>query len=181
MMKFHAVKIQPRGHWYRQSHAGFAFLLDYVPNWKFSYKPGGLIQYQSFIPKETAVKTFEKLIRFSQNEGMPSYLGVLKKHRPDPFLLTHALDGYSLALDYRVTHANRKRLWEMCGRMNEIVLDAGGRFYFAKDATLTAGAARRFLPEENLARFLELKRRCDPENTLQTNLSRRLFGVFEDQ
>ena len=25
---------------YRQSHAGFAFLLDYVPNWKYAYKPG---------------------------------------------------------------------------------------------------------------------------------------------
>jgi hypothetical protein len=36
---------------YRQSHAGFAFLLDYVPDWKKAYGPGGLIQYQSFLPR----------------------------------------------------------------------------------------------------------------------------------
>ena len=42
----------------RQSHAEFAFLLDYVPDWKFVYKPGGLIQYQSFVPAENAEACF---------------------------------------------------------------------------------------------------------------------------
>ena len=28
------------GHRFRQPHAAFAFLLDYVPNWKWSYRPG---------------------------------------------------------------------------------------------------------------------------------------------
>ena len=42
-----------------KSHAGFAFLLDYVPNWKYAYGrqapcETGLIQYQSFLPAETA-------------------------------------------------------------------------------------------------------------------------------
>ena len=32
----------------------FSFLLDYVPNWRKAYLPGGFIQYQSFVPKETA-------------------------------------------------------------------------------------------------------------------------------
>ncbi|HYE79163.1 MAG TPA: FAD-dependent oxidoreductase, partial [bacterium] len=32
-----------RGERYRQSHAAFAFLLDYVPNWKWMYQPGGLV------------------------------------------------------------------------------------------------------------------------------------------
>src|SRR5262249_55244757 len=36
---------------YRQAHAAFAFLLDYVPNWKWAYgrtDKSGLIQYQAF-------------------------------------------------------------------------------------------------------------------------------------
>jgi hypothetical protein len=41
-------------HTFRQPHAAFHFLLDYVPNWEFSYGRSGLIQYQSFVPKETA-------------------------------------------------------------------------------------------------------------------------------
>lgn len=176
LAKYHAGHLQPRGHSYLQTHAAFAFLLDYVPNWKWSYKPGGLIQYQSFIPRKNAVRVFEKLLRISQRNGMPPYLGVFKKHRPDPFLLTHAVDGYSLALDYRVTEKNRKPLWDLCRRMDEIVLEAGGRFYFAKDATLRSEAVTRFLPAENLEKFRALKRECDPESRLQTNLSRRLFG-----
>ncbi len=43
-----------RKHTFRQSHAAFHFLLDYVPNWDLSYGRGGLIQHQSFLPKETA-------------------------------------------------------------------------------------------------------------------------------
>ncbi len=174
--KFTAGRIMPYGSRFLQSHAGFAFLLDYVPNWKLAYGPGGLIQYQSFLPQETAVETFEELIRMSKKAGLPSYLGVFKKHRPDPFLLTHALDGYSLAMDFRVKPRQREKLWELTDRMDEVVLRNGGKFYFAKDATLRADAIEQIFPEENLQRFLMMKCACDPENRLQTNLSRRLFS-----
>src|SRR5262249_14814060 len=36
--KYEASRLQGR-HRYRQSHVGFAFLLDYVPDWKRSYGP----------------------------------------------------------------------------------------------------------------------------------------------
>ncbi|MDK2972189.1 MAG: decaprenylphospho-beta-D-ribofuranose 2-oxidase [Candidatus Sumerlaeota bacterium] len=174
--KYHAGNIIPRGAMHLQAHAAFAFLLDYVPNWKWSYRPTGLIQYQSFIPAETAAGAFEKLLRLSQKAGLPSYLGVFKKHRPDPFLMTHALDGYSLALDFRVTPRNRAALWNLCHRMDDVVLDAGGRFYFAKDATLRPHVVEQYIPADNLRAFIELKHRCDPHGLLQTDLSRRLFG-----
>lgn len=179
--KYWSSHLQPRGAIHLQSHAEFAFLLDYVPNWKWSYRPGGLIQYQSFVPGDAAEEVFRRLLQMSRKAGLPPYLGVFKKHRPDPFLLTHALDGYSLALDYRVTRGNRKRLWELCHRMDEVVLDAGGRFYFAKDATLRAQSVERFLPHENLETFAKLKQKNDPEGLLQTDLSRRLFqGLLHD-
>jgi len=174
--KYHAGALQPRCHRYRQSHAAFAFLLDYVPNWKWAYKPGGLIQYQSFVPKESALHVFQLLLKLGHEAGMPSYLGVLKRHRPDPFLMTHSVDGFSLALDFKVVRGARTPLWDLCRRMDRAVLENGGRFYFAKDATLQREAIRRFFPAQNLAAFRALKRRCDPENILQTNLSRRLFG-----
>jgi len=158
-----------------QSHAGFAFLLDYVPNWKWMYKPGGLIQYQSFIPAEAAERCFSGQLRLCHEAGITPYLGVFKRHRKDGFLMTHSVDGYSLALDFPVTHRNRKRLWELSARLNEIVLAAGGRFYFAKDSTLDSRTARTYLGEEALQRFFDLKKQCDPENLLQTDLARRLF------
>src|SRR5205085_5957602 len=91
----------------RQSHAGFAFLLDYVPNWKFAYKPGGLIQYQSFVPAENAERCFTRQLELSHEYGIIPYLGVFKRHKRDEFLMSHAVDGYSFALDYPVTDKNR--------------------------------------------------------------------------
>lgn len=175
--KFHAQKLPGSGKPHTQSHAEFHFLLDYVPNWKESYRPGGLIQYQSFVPREHAARVFTGQIRLSQQHGLIPYLAVTKKHIPDDFLITHGVDGYSLALDYKVTASNRRKLWKLCHEMDELVLAAGGRFYFAKDSTMRRGTAQRYLPEENLRRFMELKGRCDPEGMLSSNLSRRLFGA----
>jgi FAD/FMN-containing dehydrogenase len=161
---------------YHQSHAAFHFLLDYVPNWKESYRPGGLIQYQSFVPREKAARVFAEQIRMAGRRGLPPYLGVTKKHRPDDFLISHGVDGYSLALDFRVTESNRKALWRLCHEMDELVLDAGGRFYLAKDSTMRRGTAARYLPPENIATFAQLRQRCDPDGILASDLMRRVFG-----
>lgn len=165
-----------RTHTFRQSHAAFHFLLDYVPNWELSYGRGGMIQYQSFVPKETAEDAWRELLSLSQQRGLPSYLGVTKRHRPDKFLLTHAVDGFSLALDFKVTNANRATLSKMLQDFDRIVLNAGGRFYFAKNSETSAEAARTFLGEVTIAKFKELKKRCDPDNVLESDLFRRVFG-----
>ena len=174
--KYLSARMHADEHTYRQSLAAFSFLLDYVPGWKLSYGPGGLIQYQPFVPAARAHEVFSRLLRESQRWGIVPYLLVMKRHRPDPFLLTHAVDGFSLAMDYRVTDANRKRLWRMAAEFDPIVLDAGGRFYFAKDATLSETSVARIWPRESVDRFLALKRRCDPDGLLETNLLRRCFG-----
>jgi FAD/FMN-containing dehydrogenase len=86
------------------------------------------------------------------------------------------VDGYSLALDFKVTDSNRAALKKMLGEFDEIVLQAGGRFYFAKNSETSPETARRFLGEETIAKFKELKRRCDPQNLLESDLYRRVFG-----
>ena len=163
-------------HTFQQSHAAFHFLLDYVPNWELAYGRGGLIQYQSFLPKETAEATWHEMIELSQRRGLPSYLGVTKRHRPDKFLLTHAVDGFSFAMDFKVTDSKRVALSKMLQEFDRIVLNAGGRFYFAKNSETSAEAARAFLGEATIARLKELKKRCDPNNVLESDLFRRVFG-----
>ncbi len=160
---------------YEQSHAEFAFLLDYVPGWKKSYGRGGLIQYQSFVPKENAEEVFRKQIELAQAEKLEPYLAVFKRHRPDNFLITHAVDGYSFALDFKVTVKNRERLWTLCAKMNDIVLAAGGRFYFAKDATLRPQDFKTFLGKETINKLKMLKQTYDPSDLLETDLSKRLM------
>jgi FAD/FMN-containing dehydrogenase len=152
----------------RQSHAAFHFLLDYVPDWKNSYGSGGLIQYQPFIPKETARDAFADILRVCQRRRLPNYLTVFKRHRPDDFLMTYALDGFSLAMDFRITDKRRPRLAALMRELDDIVLAAGGRFYFAKDSTLRPEVAEAYLGLETINKF-------DPDSLLQTDLWRRVF------
>lgn len=164
-----------RTHTFRQSHAEFHFLLDYVPDWERAVGRGGLIQYQSFLPKETAEATWREMIELSLRRGIPSYLGVTKRHRPDNFLLTHAVDGFSLAMDFKVTDRNRAKLSAMLQEFDQIVLNAGGRFYFAKNSETSAESTRTFLGDETIAKFKKLKKRCDPNGLLESDLYRRVF------
>lgn len=158
---------------YRQSHGAFHFLLDYVPNWKFIYKPHGMIQHQIFVPKAAARQLFRQVLELQQRRGMPSFLAVMKRHRADRFLLTHGLDGYSLAQDFPVTPGNRARLWALAAEIEALVVQAGGRFYFAKDATLKPETVRATWPEENLRTFAKLRRQLDPHGVLSTDLYER--------
>jgi hypothetical protein len=175
-LKFQAGFAEARKSPYLQTHGAFHFLLDYVPRWQWMTKPGGLIQFQPFVPKAEGARVLRAVIEKSQAAGHVPYLGVLKRHRPDPFLMTHAVDGYSLAMDFAVSarRSRRDSLWRLCQELAEIVLAAGGRFYYAKDATLLASSFPRVHGEGAVAAFRAQKAKWDPDRLLQTDLSRRL-------
>ncbi len=178
-LKFRAGYHEERKSPYPQTHGAFHFLLDYVPRWQWAFKPGGLTQFQPFLPRPVAHRVISILIGMCHKEGLVPYLGVLKAHKPDPFLMTHAVDGYSLAMDFAVSarpHV-RDQLWNLCRRMADVVLDAGGRFYYAKDAVLESSSFPRIHGENAVTQFRALKARLDPQGLLQTDLARRL-GVF---
>lgn len=175
-LKFKAGSKEQRHSPYIQSHGAFHFLLDYVPRWQWMTKPGGLIQFQPFVPKAEGARVLRTLIEKCQAAGHVPYLGVLKRHRPDPFLMSYAVDGYSMAMDIAVSSRKSRRasLWKLCREMAEIVLDAGGRFYYAKDAVLLDSSFERVHGSEAVAKFRALKQKWDPDRLLQTDLSRRL-------
>ena len=173
-MRYYSGLLQ-NGHIFRQSLAQFNFLLDYVPNWKRAFLPGGLIQYQCFVPFGNASTIFKKVIEYSNNSRVPPYLGVVKRHRPDDFLVSCNLDGYSLALDFSVNDRNRSRLSSLLNELDKMVVESGGRFYFAKDSTLRPESARSFLGPKTLANLKKLKLLCDPDGILESNLSRRIL------
>ena len=104
------------------------------------------------------------------------YLAVMKRHRPDPFWLTHSNDGWSLALDFKVNAATRDALWKHCEELTRIVLAGRGKFYFAKDLVLGQRDMLCTFPPDRVQAFLKLKREVDPELLLETNLYRRLFS-----
>src|SRR2546423_2704832 len=68
---------------YRDSHAGFAFLLDYVPDWRLSYGEDGFIQVPLFVPEANARAAFPEALRPCHRPGVISYPRLFKRHRPD--------------------------------------------------------------------------------------------------
>lgn len=179
LAKYTHSRLGRAGKTYLQSLVAFSFLLDYVPNWQLAHGEGGFIQVQVFVPAPAVRTVLPEVLRLCRREGLVSALGVLKRHRPDPFLLTHGLDGWSLALDFRVTRDRRERLWGLGRAVTGLVLAAGGRFYLAKDAVLQPGDFAAAYGERGAA-FLALKRRLDPEGLLASDQARRLLGPSPD-
>lgn len=161
---------------HRQGLVEFQFLLDYVPNWQRAYGADGLLQFQPFVPKEHAREVFQALLADAADARMEPFLAVMKRHRADKlnWLFGYALDGYSLALDFKVQPASGDQQKDLLRRMTERVLDAGGRFYFAKDSVLSPSEVQRYLGEATLARYHEAKTRLDPNGLFTSDLARRL-------
>jgi hypothetical protein len=143
--KFLAGRLAGRAR-YRQSLVAYSFLLDYVPGWNEAYRPGGFIQYQLFVPKETAEEAFARALVLQQEAEVVSSLAVIKRHRADPSPRGYAPDGFSLALDFPVTRGNTGSLVRLCRGFDRVLLETGGRAYRAKDCVGTVdrlAAARR--------------------------------------
>ena len=60
---------------------------------------------------------------------------------------------------------------------DKIVVEAGGRFYFAKNSETSAETTRAFLGDEAVEKFKKLKKRTDPNGLLESDLYRRIFGA----
>lgn len=176
--KFSAAGWEQRKSPYYQPIMQFQFLLDSLPGWERSYSPGRLVQIQLFAPKERAIQVFRHATELQQEARLESFLTVLKRHRPDDAALTWALDGFSLAMDFKVTRVNEgkfRALWQKIALVN---LQAGGRFYFAKDSLLDREQAQQYLGNEAISKFQRQKEALDPEGLLTNELARRI-GLVE--
>lgn len=151
------------------------FMLNFIPNFKRIYRPGGLIQHQTFAPRDVAPDLFRQILTRSQQARLEPALAVLKKHRPSPFLLNYLPDGYSLALDYAVPRRAERRTLALMAELNALVAAAGGTFFLAKDSTLTPQDFAQALDMSALVRFCALKDQYDPGELLQTDAYRRVL------
>ncbi len=186
------VFLANRGQWWRGQRGSTSrphlatyvranFPLDAIPHWRETYRPGGLIQHQSFVPRAAAPAVLRQLLQRSHDAGIVPSLAVLKKHRADDFLLSCLDDGYSLALDYPLRPRQEAATLTLMRTLNDLLADSGGRCYFAKDSTATAEQVRRMYSAEALARFLVLKKRYDDSGLLATNLYRRTLAPTRER
>ncbi|SMF22073.1 FAD/FMN-containing dehydrogenase [Tistlia consotensis] len=142
------------------------FPLDAVGGWNRLYGRAGFYQYQCVVPPPTARATIAALLGAVAAAGEGSFLAVLKTFgaRAPAGLLSFPMPGATLALDFPNRGAKTLALLD---RLDALVLEAGGRVYFAKDGRQGAEAFRRSYPL-----WQEFRRWIDPR--FASALSRRL-------
>ncbi len=153
----------------------FFYPLDFLSDWNRAYSRTGFYQWQCLIPEIDARDVLTRLLRMAQDEGLPPYLSVLKRLGPSSQgYLSFPAPGYTFALDFPARSLDK--LHALLDRMDDLVLDAGGRIYLAKDARLSADRFARMYPQ--LDTWKQVQRQIDPHRRMQSGLSRRL-GLTE--
>jgi FAD/FMN-containing dehydrogenase len=173
-LKYHVPESTGRDGAFLQSHVAFAFLLDYVPEWRMAYGGGGFVQVQPFVPDAAARTVLPEILRRGQAAGTVTYLGVFKRHRADEYLLSHGLDGWSLAMDFPWRGGANAGLLRTVRGIIDLVHESGGRFYAAKDALLTAADFARGYGSR-IEAFAAHKRALDPDRVIGGDQARRLL------
>jgi decaprenylphospho-beta-D-ribofuranose 2-oxidase len=84
-------------------------------------------------------------------------------------MLSFPMPGWTLALDFP---ARTPWLSQLCAELDEMVLEAGGRLYLAKDSRIPAELMRRMYPR--LDDFRRVRAEVDPAGLFSSDLSRRL-------
>ncbi len=152
-----------------EHYDSFFYPLDILTNWNRGYGPRGFIQYQFVLPVEAGVKPLSQLMSTIMSSDQLPFLNVLKRLGPgNEAPLSFPLDGYTFAIDFPV----RDGLQRLTARLDEMVIDAGGRVYLGKDAYLSADAMRRMYPR--IDEWLEVKARWDPHGVFTSNMGRRV-------
>lgn len=149
----------------------YFYPLDSINNWNRIYGKQGFTQYQFILPKETSFEGLEQVLTAIADSGKGSFLAVLKLYgAANENYLSFPMEGYSLALDFKI----EKGLFELLNKLDEIVLQHGGRIYLAKDARVSKEVFEQGYPQIETFRALRKKLKM---NKIFNSLQSQRMGI----
>jgi decaprenylphospho-beta-D-ribofuranose 2-oxidase len=151
-----------------QNLTSFYHPLDMIGEWNRAYGARGFLQYQFVVPL-SAQDTFRTIVEQIARSGHVSFLNVLKRFgEASRAPLSFPQPGWTITVDFPI----RPGLAEFCDRLDEQVLDAGGRLYLAKESRTSAATLHRMYPR--IDEWRKLRAAADPDGVFASDLSRRL-------
>jgi decaprenylphospho-beta-D-ribofuranose 2-oxidase len=151
-----------------QELSPFFHQLDMVANANRLFGRGGFVQHQCVLPdgEETALR---RIIQRLSEERCPTFLVVLKRMGPGNGLLSFPIRGWTLAIDIP---ASWPCLAVFLDELDELVTNADGRLYLAKDSRMRPEHLTAMYPE--LEAWRAIVSAADPEQRMNSDLARRL-------
>jgi decaprenylphospho-beta-D-ribofuranose 2-oxidase len=147
----------------------FFFPLDKISNWNRLYGRKGFTQYQLVLPQAASLAGLKKILGEIGESGLGSFLAVLKLFGPEnENYLSFPLAGYTLALDFKI----EPNLFPLLKRLDQMVLDYGGRLYLTKDVRMSPTVFQQGYPRWR--EFMELREQYGMQEKFNSLQSKRL-------
>ena len=122
----------------------FFYPLDSIQNWNRMYGKSGFVQYQFVIPKSAGLIGLTEILTEIAKSKRGSFLAVLKVFgKGNDNYLSFPEEGYTLALDFKMDST----LFAFLDRLDDIVLNYGGKLYLTKDARMSEQMFKQSYPQ----------------------------------
>lgn len=153
-----------------QTISQFFHPLDMVHEWNRVYGRTGFLQWQCAVPL-AATEDLRWIVRQLSDSGCSSFLNVLKRFGPgNDGPLSFPMAGWTLAID--VPTVGLPDLAGLLDRLDERVVEVGGRLYLAKDSRMDPSLLPVMYPR--LDEWRKVRAEADPDELLNSDLARRL-------
>jgi len=134
----------------------FFYPLDAVQGWNRIYGRRGFLQFQCVVPPDPSFRAIRSVLERVVASRRASFLTVIKEfgERASPGVLSFPRAGVTLCLDFAFSGP---AIVDLLHELEDLVMEAGGALYPAKDAVMRPESFRRSFP-----RWAEFEPQRDP-------------------
>lgn len=145
----------------------FFYPLDSISQWNRLYGKSGFLQFQCVVPVDDAHTVLNHILDKISHSGYGSFLAVLKVFgdKVSPGLMSFPRKGVTLAMDFPY---RGQQILDLMDNLDDMVSDAGGAIYPAKDACMKASSFVKYFPQ-----YEEFEKMIDP--SFSSSLWRRVY------